>query len=413
MVIIFLFFLLLAFSMLAIYSGKSQLITLIMFIYSAMILFSIIIGVTSDGYYLFRDSHTAGLIYFLVCLILLLTPFYFFGFKSELKKLAIPNQFFFIIVNRVFIVSSWVSILYFSVIVYKVLTLQDLESFRHILVAEGHPIITKSIINTFSGVVATFYTVTMYLFFVNLVSGGSKKTSFGLFVGTFSYPLFVAAYFGRDGFLFWVVSFFSMFLLFKEFMPRLLMKRIKGIFFIVSFIFLCIFVFISLARFSSLENTLNYMGVYLGQQPYIFSEIYSVNITPHQGTASFPLITSLFTSRDNVGEIYLSELGSSISLSWQFGTLLKEFYLDFGSIGLIIFLVLVFIGGVTFFINSSENCNFFKVFLFYAYSQIIIQGVFYFRQSNDVGNFYLICLLLIALVYRFIPCNTLIVSNKQ
>lgn len=153
------------------------------------------------------------------------------------------------------------------------------------------------------------------------------------------------------------------------------------------------------------------MGVYLGQQPYIFSEIYNINLTPHQGRTGFSLITSFFNSEYEVSRLYLSELGSAVPLSWQFGTLLKEFYLDFGSIGLIIFLILVGVFVTLFFVSSKGNHNFFKIFLFYAYSQIIIQGVFYFRQGNDVGNAYLFCLLLVAVVYRFISCNIIIVKR--
>ncbi|MGB5118847.1 MAG: hypothetical protein WBO26_18135 [Providencia rettgeri] len=263
--------------------------------------------------------------------------------------------------------------------------------------------------NTLSGVVATFYTFTLYLFFVNIVRSGSKFVSVSLFVGSFSYPTFVFSYFGRDGFIFWVLSFFSLYLIFSEFLDTNLKNKINRIFQFFVVFFLIVFLFISFARFKNLDNVLNFMLIYLGQQPYIFAEIFNFELTPRLGASSFPLIFDFIGDNYN-SDTYLNELGSKVTLSWQFGTLLKEFYFDFGTIGNIVFLMLFFLLFSFFFVGKRANLNFFKLFLFFAYTQVIIQGVFYFRQYNDVGNLYLISLILLALSYRFIPCRKIVLK---
>ncbi|WP_421189243.1 O-antigen polymerase [Aeromonas enteropelogenes] len=389
---------------------KSLIITLVFLTYAIMAFFSIVLGLTSSDYSLHDDSNTAGLVYYSICLMLLLSPFLFISYDKKIKIISLPSLKALKIVNLIFIFSSLISVVYFSVVVYKLLTSQNLETFRHLLVAEGHPIIENSLLNTFSGVVASFYTITMFLFYINLITRGRRYISAGLFIGSFSYPLFVFSYFGRDGFLFWVVSFLSLYVMFYNMIEDDLNNRIKKLFIGFSLIFFILFMLISFARFGDFNSVLEYINIYLGQQPFIFAEIFSINLTPNYGATSFPLFSSLFLT-DLTINTYLRELGGNISLSWQFGTLLKDFYLDFGAIGLVIF---IFLSGLIlslFFFEKKRNSNFFKLFLFFAYSQIIIQGVFYYRQYNEVGNLYIILLFILALLYRYIPCKIMYVRE--
>lgn len=405
-----LFFLLVLFVLISVLMRKSLVITLVLLTYALMAFFSIILGLTSSDYSLHDDSNIVGLVYYSICLMLLLSPFLFCSYEKKIKFISLPSLKLLKIVNLLIIFSSLISVVYFSVVIYKLLTTQDLEMFRHLLVAEGHPIIEKSLLNTFSGVVASFYTITIFLFYVNLITRGRRYISAGLFIGSFSYPLFVFSYFGRDGFLFWVVSFLSLYIMFYNMMADDLNYKVKKLFIGFSLIFFVLFMFISFARFGDFDSVVRHVNIYLGQQPFIFAGIFAINLTPHYGATSFPLFSSLFLT-DLTVNTYLRELGSNISLSWQFGTLLKDFYLDFGALGLVIFILLSGAILSLFFFEKNQNNNFFKLFLFFAYSQIIIQGVFYYRQYNEVGNLYIISLFILALLYRYIPCKVMYVKE--
>ncbi|UPO26900.1 hypothetical protein MZ018_18845 [Shewanella sp. JNE10-2] len=226
-----------------------------------------------------------------------------------------------------------------------------------------------------------------------------------LFLSSLSYPTFVFSYFGRDGFVFWIFSFISLFFLFKDFISKEVTNNILIVIKLFFAIFMFIFLLISFVRFGSFEMVVKAILEYFGQQPYIFAEIFNVNLTPRLGLSSFSFISSIYLD-SNHADVYLSELGSQLPLSWKFGTLLKNFYLDFGTLGSFIFLISISFLTSLFFLY--KKCNFFKLYIFFAYTQILIQGVFYFRQYNDVGNLYLICLIIVAIFYRFIPCSVVI-----
>lgn len=374
-----------------------------------MVFSSVVLGLTSDEYFVFSNLINNGLFYFSLCLFLLLSPLLILSYKKKTTNVIyVPSDKLLVPMNFVFIILSFISVIYFSTIIYQLLTSQDLEVFRHILVSKGHPLIKPSVINTLSGVVATFYTFTLFLFFINVIKGGSKWVSICLLVGSLSYPFFVFSYFGRDGFIFWIFSFLSLYLMFGENIPPEVKLKVKGVLRYITVLFAGTFIFMSFVRFGNFEMVLIAILSYLGQQPYVFAETFNINLTPRLGLTSFHLFANFYLDPSHT-DVYLKELGGNISLSWKFATMVNNFYLDFGSIGCLVFLIALSALIIVFF-NDKKN-NFFKLFLFYAYLQILIQGVFYFRQYNDVGNLYLACLVFIAFAYRFIPCSIMIRKN--
>lgn len=410
MIIVFLFVLLGLMALMSIYMNKSRLITFVFLIYILMTLFSFILGV-NDRYVLNSPEVQDGQLFFTLLIFLLLAPFLFFNQHSSLSSIKIPNAPTLAIINCIMIIGSFISVSYFLFIIYQVLALDDLSAFRHLLVAEGHPIIKPSLLNTLSGVIATFYPLTMFLFFVNLIRRGSKIVSVLLFIGTFSYPMFVFSYFGRDGFLFWFLSFVSLLYLFNDLINEKVIMRIRKVIIVFGSILFYLFIFITFIRFGDIGDSINSILLYLGQQPHVFAELYGFDLTPSSGKVSFSLITKPFMD-DDIPLLFANELGSSFYLSWQFGTLVKEFYIDFGVIGGVIFLFFIGFVAVCFFFNGKRKDNMIKLFIFFAYSQVVIQGVFYFRQSNDVGNFYLLFLLFLLFIYRLIPCGNRVANRK-
>ena len=141
-----LFFLLMLFVLISVLVRKSLVITLVFLTYASMAFFSIILGLTSSDYSLHDDSNIVGLAYYSICLLLLLSPFLFCSYEKKIKFICLPSQKVLRVVNFLFIFSSLISVAYFSVVIYKLLTTQNLEMFRHLLVAEGHPIIEKSVL---------------------------------------------------------------------------------------------------------------------------------------------------------------------------------------------------------------------------------------------------------------------------
>ena len=304
---------------------------------------------------------------------------------------------------------SFLSIFYFSNVVYKLASYDDLSGFRHLLVNDGNPFVTIGIINTVSGVAATFFIFPLFLSFIYIIGGFGYKTSILLFISSFSYPLFVLSYFGRDGLLFWLIAFFSLVILFRNFLTDFQFKKLKN-FFMRFLLFLgAIFIFISLVRFGELSKTLYSILDYFGQPIINFSRLFELDIIYTGGSRSFPLIFGNEASSSFSKQV--SSFGQD-DLAWTFGSFIKNLYIDFGTLCTLIMSIILSMG---FYIYSCniKSVNAFKLISIFCYSQILIQGVFYFRQYNDVGNFYILCLIFVSILGKLIRCENVICRKSS
>ena len=236
---------------------------------------------------------------------------------------------------------SFLSIFYFSNVVYKLASYDDLSGFRHLLVNDGNPFVTIGIINTVSGVAATFFIFPLFLSFIYIIGGFGYKTSILLFISSFSYPLFVLSYFGRDGLLFWLIAFFSLVILFRNFLTDFQFKKLKN-FFMRFLLFLgAIFIFISLVRFGELSKTLYSILDYFGQPIINFSRLFELDIIYTGGSRSFPLIFGNEASSSFSKQV--SSFGQD-DLAWTFGSFIKNLYIDFGTLCTLIMSIILSMG---------------------------------------------------------------------
>lgn len=371
-------------------------------IYFLMFLCSFMLSILlNDGFFL--SDNLIEMSFFSFSIYLIVLPFLYIR-TDKISTIVVPSLNFLRCLEFLLIVASFVAIYYFVGVAYKVLSLEDLSNFRNNLVVYGHPVITPSLLNTFSGVVATFYLLPMYLFFISLSQARNKMISFFLFLSSLSYPFFVLAYFGRDGIVFWLLSFFTFFILFRRFIETKRLMPIYISFFVIFISGSIFFIFISFARFGDISGVLISVLDYLGQQPKISVRISELDLSFFYGSNSFPLIAKIIGFDPDILKNNLAkELGAdNIHYSWMFGTMVKGFVLDFGLLGTLVFLCCFCIISICYFKVRSSSFGFMKTFLLLAYSQIVIQGVFYFRQNNDSGNLYLLILILMLFLSPFL-----------
>ncbi|MCD9464115.1 hypothetical protein CJF25_14165 [Photobacterium phosphoreum] len=375
-----------------------SLTSIVLFIYILMLLSSFPLSISLGLIKLYVRPVNTEIIMIFFMLFFLLLPFVLLN----TNKVKIIEHFSIELMDKlsyIIIVSSFISIIYFSVVVFNLFTKADLSTFRHLLVSSGNPYIDKGFINTFSGTVATFYTLPLFLFYFYLSIGKIKIT---LFFASLSYPIFVLAYMGRDGALFWFFSNASLLLLFYRFINYKTLRVVKRILFFFSIIFLVVFLFVTFNRFGSIDDSLISIFSYLGQPILNLIKLFDLNIVHSNGNNSFNLFFHFFNSIDYKQQ-YLYSLYDNIELSWTFGTILKNLYVDFGFyISLcILMVVFVIISFYRFKVNRGK-VGIIGLFVFFCYSQIILQGVFYFRQYNDVGNLYIIVIISMAFIGFFV-----------
>lgn len=275
------------------------------------------------------------------------------------------------------------------------------------------------VFNTIFSLAANSFMIPMIYGFLNLTTdypGASrKKSTFHFFCSTI-YIVYILSYVGRDGFVYWSMSFISLFLFFRDFIDHNQRKRIRNIFFFFSAPAFLLFIYISVARFG-LENLVFTLFDYSGQQLFNFSRHYEVSPPLTYGAANFAPAVSLFNSI----------LGSNISpfdriewfkyfldqdvLPWVFTTLIGSFMHDFGKFGaLLLTLAISLIAKYSLRDNRRGYIKFSDLILLLLLYQIVSWGVFYYRQYSAFS--YILLMLCIYLFFKFSGSTKMAIIKK-
>ena len=355
------------------------------------------------------QSYDSGALFLLVALFLFLYPFYNVD-DGHIKCMCIPDRRVLDVFAILLTALSLFSVINFIPIAAEMMFVDVDEVYElRVAVARGeNPFITPTIYNTIAGTAATFYSVQQLLFFIYIIREHRRSYvkwfNWLILLSSFSYPVFVLAYMGRDGVVFWLMTFISMLLLFKNFIHEDLAMKIKKAALYIMLPFAVVLVFITVGRFvvrgpegghGLLFSILNYFG----QGPVNFTEIYDTDVRAMGfGKNVFPLI---FGEQRVDLRYQLNQYGL---VPWVFKTFVYNIYNDFGSFyTLLIGLGMALVYKFTFVEDRMKRTFSFQFVLLYTlFFTIYSQGLFYFRQYNKVGNLYIITLLLLAFVFLFV-----------
>ena len=350
------------------------------------------------------EDYNGGVLFLLVALLLFLYPFMRIN-ENNVKSLTLPTKNVLYSLIVVMTILSWFSILYFVPIARSMffINITDIASVRNMVARGEHPFIVETIFNTIAGTAASFYVLQLLFSFLLLIEK-KKITGFAMVVllSSLSYPIFVLAYLGRDGVLFWFISFLSFVLLFRNYLSAVVLKKLKRIALVMSVPFILIFLIITVGRFvvgGDSDGVLYPILAYLGQGPINFAELYYTDVRYMEfGAHMFPLF---FSSTNEVN--YLLERYDI--KTWVFKTFVSSIYMDFGAVLTLLISVSLIMLFIFFYRNDKLKCNlsFPTLILFSLFFTVYSQGVFYFRQYNRVGNLFIIVMILLAFVFTYLP----------
>jgi hypothetical protein len=203
------------------------------------------------------------------------------------------------------------------------------------------------LINSFAGVGAHLFTTSLVMACIRLCQpkgGGYNPPRAGLLVlSSLAYVIYVLAYVGRDGSVYWLMNALLVFLLFRNHLPDAMRRRIVVIGSVLAGMVILPIIIITMSRFGDSD-----FGVggslleYFGAQIHHFSDFTAIDRPKTYGAQNFPLFWPLFCS--NVGDIgcadweVLRPFIFDIYLSqgkqpWVFGTYVSDFVADFGYMG--------------------------------------------------------------------------------
>ncbi len=350
---------------------------------------------------MFNVEYWYGILIFVLLLFILLFPIYLFD-ESKMQRLILPNMMCLLLLSIFVVFISIYALVYHLPIVLKIFEM-DLGDARINLASETY--VKQSVYSSMAAVSASLYIYAIILFFVFYIINKYKILTFLLFVSSFSNVLFVLSYVGRDGIVFWIISFCLCFLFFKGFMQPCRKKSILRIFYILVIVLTMPFILISISRF----NYDFYYSIisYVGQSLPNFCLYMNIHNYPVDYGSSFPVVLSVLGKDVSISDSWV--IGDTSS--WVFGSLFKSFIYNFNLTNT--FIILIFLGLIFYFYFGmvKKVIEFYKIILYFLYMQVYSQGVFYFVQYTRSGNYFIIISLFLFFIFWFLDC--VISQNKK
>lgn len=359
----------------------------------------------------FKDKIWWCVLAFDITLILFLLPFKRFN-ENKVENIVLPNRKTLDFLSNGIIILSIYAIIYYVGSARYVLSMSDLSMARNAMVAGEETYIEAGFMNTIASVSSSFYVFALLFFFIYTAIGGNETRRFLLLISSFSEPLHILSFVGRDGIVFWIFSFVFLYSFFYRFLSKENNKIIRKSFLYIVVIFAIPFFMISISRFGSSQTGVEGSIIsYLGQGTVNGPLQFGLDPMPYTHGSGFPLFYE-FTGISKPHSIGLTEIGDW--KSWTFATFVGGFLLNFGFVGMYVVCLVMFV-----FFNwtvgkAKRNLSLDKIIIYLLYFIVIGEGVFYFRHYTRGGNlFILICLLFALYLSQIKRTKFPVVLRKQ
>ena len=345
-------------------------------------------------------------IYMAVVLFILLIPFCSIN-DNNVKTLILPSEKWLNLSIVIFTIGSLLAVCYYIPSAIKVLSVDmaEIERTRAIIGSTGeNPFIQRSLTNTIASIFSTFFMLQIVFFFITIIKEGRLSwRSILILVSSTSYIFLVLSFMGRDGFVFWGLSFFFLYVFFSKFIDSRVKRKIKRLFIIIMSFSAVVFLIITIGRFlySSDSDFLYPFVSYMGQGPINFPELFTVNIIPTGGSGIFSLIVGdadNMISNHNQIIYYQHDISTSI-----FRTIVGSLYQNFGLYGTIVFAIISCVLILCAAPKNKRQWDFSFIIIYILYVMIMYQGVFYYKLYDNASNLYVVLSFFMAIVYKLLP----------
>jgi oligosaccharide repeat unit polymerase len=262
------------------------------------------------------------------------------------------------------------------------------------------------LINTFASMASWLFPISLVMAFIRFSQFKERNVSVFpailLILTSLSFVIYVLAYVGRDGVIYWIMTAAVIFLLFRRHLHQKHMQRVLlGGLMVAPFIMVPL-VIITVARFAGSDggvaiSILNYFG----SQIQTFSDYSSIDRPMTYGVMNFPIFMEvacpIFISEcANWGDIKKDVFDEYLLQGkdpWLFGTYVSDFVGDFGYLG-----TLVALSAFSFVCrractgrDSNGRLSIERLLLILFFFLVPYWGVFYFRlgiaNSAIIANF--------------------------
>ena len=372
---------------------------------SASLLIEQFPGLHGGGAILFEPMAYLSVCFFII----------FWGFTEfrdeNLKFIIIERIILYRVLENFLLIGGFIAIVFF--LPFAVIALRgDISLFRDDMVVYGTRLADFGIINSICSLLANLFVIAQVCSFVNMIPVNGKRNiykAYLLLISSLSFVVYVLAYAGRDGIVYWLMSYVFCFLLFRNFLAVHELKSIKRFFVLVFLILMIPFVMISVSRFSNIPGgTVLLIIKYAGQQLRNFSDHYQIEVPLQYGKHSFPIIYDFLKVVDfDISSKFDKDIFHSYFLvkdiePWVFTTFVGNFMYDFGKYWTLLFLCTMSLATRKLLKNVTRTgvLEFSNLLIFILLYQVVYWGVFYFRLY--VANYYILFIVILCIGFKIV-----------
>lgn len=335
------------------------------------------------------DVTLVSTLYFILITYLFIRPIIFFAKNNHSKFIKLDENTF-RIMSWVLILSETFSVCYFFYYDINILASGNFGELRNELILNGANYAGEGFMRTFAGVAAFFYCYNILFFFYSIAFlHESKLFNFLLIASSTSRVFHAISYVGRDGVLFWILSFAFSYFVFSEYLSIKAKKRIKAISFICMMVPICLIIAISISRFDGGWEAVESLIDYFGQPINNFGMVFN-RINEYDGTSK--ILPVLFL-KENITAREVVNFAQEFYITYgfysnTFSSFVGNFYKAWGpGICLVISMAYSYFASR---VLNTKNISMSKIIFLMLVVQIPVHNYFYWVYGNRIGNFYLL-----------------------
>lgn len=256
------------------------------------------------------------------------------------------------------------------------------------------------IFNTFAGAASQLFGASLVLACVRLSQpdrrGRNLLRAYLLIFASLSYVIYILAYVGRDGVVYWLMTALAVFIVFRGHMPVQLRRRIITLGTAMGALMLLPFIAITVDRFADTDHGSVWSILdYFGSQISNFGDYSTLDRPLTFGIMNFPMFIGAACSVTGIAgcenwedlkRIIFAQYLAQGKEPWLFGTYVSDFVGDFGYLGTLVLLSgFALLCRVACRTRERRPMTITRLLLVFFLFLVPYWGVFYFRFSISNG----------------------------
>jgi len=322
--------------------GGPELAKLLWVVYFALGVSAMVIATTDVLTPVYPPNYVAAL-FLLLCVLIAISGF--LGFHARDIGQAIATVRWQGLIETILIGIQLYSILFFLPFAISSLV-GDANENRLDLVNKMEVLGSYGLANTVAGAAAQLFGASLVFAGIRVAQrnghGRSVLRACLLVMASLSYVVYILAYVGRDGVVYWLMTALAVFLVFRRHISPRLRWKILALGTAIGTVIMVPFIAITLARFVDSEYGSAWSILdYFGSQIHNFSDYSSIDRPMTLGVMNFPIFVGAACSAvgldceswESMKDFVFAQYLDQNTQPWLFGTYVSDFVGDFGYFG--------------------------------------------------------------------------------